>query len=48
MEKIQYAVVSSVTKASMSEINDKKDHEVALDMLVADMEIDEAIDENMI
>ena len=48
MQKIQYAVVSSVTKASMSEISNKKDHEVAVDMSVADMEIDEAIDENMI
>ena len=32
----------------MHEISNKKDHEVAVDMSVADMEIDEAIDENMI
>ena len=48
IQKIQYAVVSSVTKASMSEISNKKDREVAVDMSVADIEIDEAIDENMI
>ena len=48
MQKSQYSVVSSVTKASMSEISNTKDHEVAVDMSVADMEIDEAIDKNMI
>ena len=34
MQKIQYAVVSRVTKASMSEISNKKDHEVAVKCLL--------------
>lgn len=40
-------VVPSVTKAFISEISDKKDHEVDLNISVADMETDEATDKDI-